>query len=269
MQRVFCDDNEDDAVICRTTGFDPSTAAVAWLRNTTLSGNISSVSDQLNSNPAVQAVDARRPAGEASGAMTFLTNDVLSLPLIGNETAPGVIINGTRQFGVVMYVEHDALGAEEAYIMIGNLTGGASAMKLDFKKITTNFLRVDLYVDAANARRITATDNALTTASTCITLEMDLDQAAETDRVVMTVGGTIVAQMGANLIGTPDLGLGLAAGVTGNLLIGNRRDSTAASPLQGRVGRNIFFLGAKMAGATQGLLTVAARTALAGFEPLT
>lgn len=254
----------------RSGGFSPTTlsAVSAWLRNTTTSGNISSVTDLINANPAVQSVDGRRPAGEASGAMTFLTNDVLSWPLIGNEEDPGVINNGTRQFGVVLFVEHDALGAEEAYATISNLTGSASAMKLDFKKITTNFLRVDLFVDASNARRITATDNALTTGSTCITFEMDLDAATEPEQVVMTVGGTIVTQTGANLVGTPDLSLGLAAGVTGNLLIGNRRDSTAASPFQGRMGRNLFFLGSKMAGATQGLLTVDARTALRNFEPL-
>lgn len=253
-------------------GFSPLSTGVivAWLRNSTIGADaISSVPDTLNSNPAVQTQAARRPTGNADHSMTFATNDVLSVPLIGSETDPGVINNGTSQWGIAFWVEHAAGGSEEAYACIGNLTGGASAMKLDFKKITTNFLRVDMYNDPTNARRITATSNALVAGTPAfITLEYNADNATENDRLVMTVNTTVVTQSAANLVGTGDISLGLAAGVTGNLLLGNRRDSTAASPLNGTFGKNIWFIGSAMTGVTTGLLTPAARTALMGLEPL-
>jgi hypothetical protein len=243
-------------------GFDPSTVASVWLRNNVSSGNISSITDVLNNNPAVQAVDARRPAGNADLTMQFLTNDVLVQPLDATN-------NGTTQWGCAFWVDHDATGAEEAYFAITNLTGVASAMKIEVKKITTNFLRCDLYMDASNARRITATTNALATSPAFITCEYNSAQSGEANQIVLTVNGSVCATTNTNLIGTPDISNGLAAGVTGNLAIGNRRDSTAASALNGRLSKNCWLFNTAQAGVTQGLLTAQARAGFMGFEAMT
>ncbi len=60
--------------------------------------------------------------------------------------------------------------------------------------------------------------------------------------------------------------LGTLFAATGNIMIGNGQDGAASSPLNGLIGPNIYAFGSKMAGATTGLLTTAARTALMNFE---
>jgi hypothetical protein len=261
MPRIFCAD-DDAALLCANGNlFDPGTVVSVWLRNNVTSGNISSVTDVLNNNPAVQAVDARRPAGATDLIMAFATNDVLVQPLDATN-------NGTERWGCAFWVDHTAAGAEETYFAITNLTGVASAMKVEVKKITTNFLRADLYMDASNARRVTATTEALGTVPAFVTCEYNSAQSGEENQIVLTVNGVVCTTNNTNLIGTPDISLGLAAGVTGNLAIGNRRDSTAASALTGRLSKNLWLFNTAMAGVTQGLLTPAARTALMNFEPM-
>ena len=257
----------------RRSGFEPvaglAGAAAWWLRNLTAGADVSAVPDQIISNPAEQTQAARRATGNADFSLQFATNDVLVVPLVGDELGAGAINNGTKVWWVAFSVQHDGIGAAEAYFAITNLTGVASAMKIDFTRLTTGFLRVDLYTHTTNARRFTATTGQLLAGvKYYVTLEINCNQTGEVNQVVITVDGAVVSLTPSN-VGTPNpISDGLATGVTGKMAIGNRRDSTAASPLTGKLARDMIGGCTAMAGVTQGCLTVQARANLRTFGGL-
>lgn len=256
-------DRRRERILASAAPFAPPSVITSWLRNSAASGDVASVPDVLNpSNPALQSQTARRPTAQADRSLQFTTNDVLAWPLIDAN-------NGTQFFLWGGWVKHDGVAvAAEAYCSIFNLTNGASAPKLDFNRHSSGNLRVDLYTDGSNARRFTSTAT-FGAAAMFLLLEFCATQTGETNQLVVSVDTVIQAGAFAN-VGTPaPLSNGLAAGVTGNMLIGNRRDGVAASPFNGRAARN-QWCGASgpMAGVTQGLLTAEARTNLMALEPL-
>lgn len=247
--------------------FNPAGVVSCWLRNNTLSGLVASVPDLINTgNPALQSQSTRRPDGLADGSMQFTTNDALVWPL----TAAN---NGTLYWLWAGWVKHDgAAVVAEAYVTIEALTNGASADKIRFTRHSGGgAMRVDVYFDGVNGRRFNSSNNFNGTTPMFLTCEFNATASGEANQLVVTVDTVVQSGAFSNLnvpVGT--MSDGLSPGVTGNMIIGNRRDAaTGASSFNGRKGGNQFF-GAvgPMPGVTQGLLTPAARTALMGIEPL-
>lgn len=257
-------DRYRDMLMSGGVAFAPPGIITSWLRNSAAGGDVASVPDVLNpANPALQSQSARRPTAQADQSLQYTTNDVLVWPL-------AVQNNGTQFFLWAGWVEHDAAAsAQEAYCTIANLTNGASALKFEFLRHSSGQLRALAYTSGANGRMLTTTaafdgDPMFLTAEFCST------QSGEVNQLVITVDGAVQAGAFSNLGTGASLDLGLVAGVTGNMCIGNRRDGSAASPFNGRMARN-QWCGASgaMATVTQGLLTAEARTNLRALEPLT
>lgn len=236
-------------------------AVSAWLRvasGTVTGQGYSSVPDALNSNPAVQSVDARRPAAATSNnglpCMSFATNCVLSWPLIA-------AINGASKLGFGMWIKLNAASSTQRLIQMAPTTGGANGIKLTLTANAANLNSVSSS-NGTLTRNDAPTSNDLNTSWKFVTVEYDGAAADETHGYVLSVGGNVLTNA---ITGTGTFGSLFVP--TGNALIGNGQDAASASgPLNGLLGPNIYAFGSKMTGATSGLLTPAARAALMSFE---
>lgn len=235
-------------------------AVSAWLRvaNATLvSGNVSSLPDMLNTNPAVQTATLRRPtlelsAGNGLPCMRFASNNVLSW-LITAQSA-----GGTSQGGWGLWVKLNAASSVQTMIAIRALTGGANGRKL---LLTTSAATASASASPdGTAQKFIDSGNLIDAGWHFLTLEYDSTQGTDAGKLVLTVDAVSVG----TISGAATLGALFAA--TGNVLIGNQQDSTASSPLNGLIGPNIYSFASKTAGATTGLLSTAERLALMGFE---
>ncbi len=248
-------------------GFVPTdvSAVSAWLSvadATSDSNGVSSLPDLMNSNPAVQSVDARKPVVEMSGnglpCMRFATNDVLSWPLIAAN-------NGTAAWGVGLWIKPDVLAASGRVVAVRLGTGAASASKavLITSAATPGAMGVQVVLPdgSSNGRTYVSTPFMSTTGFTFCTAEYDATAGTDASKLTITANGSVLSTT-ITTLGSGGA-LGDLATPTGNILIGNGvNDATAASPFNGVIGSNIYAFGSKMAGATQGLLTTEARVAL-------
>lgn len=252
-----------------TPSFSPGDvgAISAWLRvaNATSDGDgISSVPDVLNTNPAVQSVNERKPVVELSAnalpCMRFATNDVLTWPITAQS---GGTVN---QCGWGLWMKADSVAAVQRIMRItGGLTNGADGAKLALSVATTGALTpaASSTGASANVRLYTTADGTLTTAWHFVTVEYDKDGGSgDAARLITTIDGVSVT--GA-VIGSQDISAGLFA-ATGNIFVGNGNDGTASGPFNGLLGPNIYSFASKMPSAEFGLLTSAARAALMAFE---
>lgn len=248
-------------------GFLPSqiSAITSWLRvaSSTVTGSgISSLPDLLNSNPAVQGTDAQRPAlGTAANGLRLITGasgKVLTVPLIGGNSQ-------TIQWGMAMHIS-TPLGAA-ARTIFGVRTGnGADKLRVNFKVDSDESLRCVVYLDDSNNRSgLTAASQIGDSTVHFVTAEFDGDQVTEATRLTLTIDGVVKSLTFANEAGSGTMPPSMVDAV-GNGLIGAFNTAGGSAPFTGFIGPNIYFLGSKMAGATEGLLTAAARTALSNFE---
>lgn len=226
---------------------------------TLVAGDISSLPDLLNANPAVQTVAARRPtlensAGNALPCMRFATNDVLSWPITAQSAG------GTSQAGWGLWVKLDAASGVEALInVLSGTVGGASGVKLRLQTSTAT-LQFRASPDGA-AVKTNTTGNVLDAGWHFITVEYDSTAGTDAAKMVQTVDGVSLG----SISGAATLGTLFAA--TGNILIGNLTDTTVAlSPLNGLIGPQIYAFASKTAGATTGLLSSAERTSLLNYR---
>lgn len=245
--------------------FSPSSlsAVSAWLRvaqATSDVNGISSVPDVLNSNPAVQSVTARKPMPEASAGnglpcMRFATNDVLVWPITAQSSA-------SNYAGWGGWVKPDSVAAAaQRLIRVATGTNNASATKL-VVGLNTSFLTGSAVgATSGTITKTTAPASIVAAAWHFCTIEFDQDGASDNARITLTLNAVPLVTLATDTL----VGPGLVV-ATGNILIGNGNDGAASSPLNGLIGPNIFAFGSKMAGATTGLLTTAARTALMNFE---
>ncbi len=241
--------------------FSPSSlsAVSAWLRvaqATSGVNGISSVPDVLNSNPAVQSVDARKPVIENSAnglpCMRLATNDVLVWPITAQSSA-------TSQAGWGLWVKPDGVASTQRIFRISTGTNGANGQKLN-PSLVTNTITLTASPDGA-ATKTNTSPGSMTAAWHFLTLEYDSTGATDAQKLTISLDGAVLSP---TISGAATLGTLFAA--TGNIMIGNGQDGAASSPLNGLIGPNIYAFGSKMAGATTGLLTTAARTALMNFE---
>lgn len=244
-------------------GFAPNkiSAVSAWLRNTT-TGAVSSIADVLNANPATQATAGRQPAGDADGPLTFDGGDVLVWPLVAD------VNKNTTAMGFGFWFEPAQVATNQLVVAIDSGSGGASVRTMSIYAAGTA-LRSDLGNNGLVGRRATASSIFTAGVPTFITVEFNGSMASEATRHVMTAGGVVLTPSFAALSGgASDTVLN---NPTGNALLGGNTDAdVGVNPITigGRVGANIFAFTSAMAGATEGLLTAAARAALMGFEPL-
>jgi hypothetical protein len=238
--------------------FAPSSlsAVVAWLRviqATSDVNGISSVPDVLNTNPAVQSVTARKPMPEASAGnglpcMRFATNDVLVWPITPESSA-------SNYAGWAAWVKPDALATTQRIIRVSTGTNGASTNKLTLGTSLATLSNI-----AQSGPSVTRGGGTMTTGWAFVTVEYNKDGADDSAKLTCTLDGVSVGTLAGTTLTGP------LAAATGNILIGNANDGVASQPLNGIIGPNIYAFGSKMAGATVGLLTTAARTALMNFE---
>jgi hypothetical protein len=250
-------------------GFDPTTvsAVSAWLRlagGTITGSGYSSVPDMLSVNPATQSSDAIRPVnGTSANGLPIVTCDgttALSWPLnAGN--------NGTTQWGFAAWVKTTTAAGVRELFNIDSVGSGASSRKLQQVSSGTSDM-IDVFdVPGTSARRASMTSLFTLNTLVFVTFELDLNSgAAEASRCVITRNAAVQTLSFSDANGTPG-SVPVAMGApTGNAAIYSRFVNGASTSWIGDVGPNIFILGSKMPGATEGLLTTAARTALMNFE---
>jgi len=225
---------------------------------TLVSGDISSLPDLLNSNPAVQTVSGRRPtlelsAGNGLPCMRFATNDALSWPITAQSAG------GTSQAGWGLWVKFDTASGSRTLVNITNQTGGATGTKL---RIRSNSLTMQATASPdGTATKTCASGNINDSAWHFYTIEYDSTAGTDAGKLVLTVDGVSLG----SISGAATLGTLFAA--TGNITIGNGADDVSpSSALNGLIGPNIYAFASKTAGATTGLLSTAERLALMNFE---
>lgn len=224
---------------------------------TLVAGDISSLPDLLNANPAVQTVAARRPTLElaANGlpCLRFATNDVLSWPITAQSAG------GTSQAGWGLRVKLDAASGSQSLINTTAATGGASGTKL---RMGTTVATVSCRASPdGSATKTNTTGNVLDTGWHFITFEYDSTAGTDAAKMTVTVDGVSVGTVSGGAT------LGALFAATGNILIGNLQDATSAlSPLNGLIGPNLYAFASKTAGATTGLLSTAERVSLMNYR---
>jgi hypothetical protein len=254
----------------RPHGFDPEAATdgavTAWLRNSTLSGNISSIDDLLNVNPAVQTVDARRPSGNTDGSVTYADNpDNLVWPITSDN-------HGTSQTGFAFWFDPDSIAGATVLLEMSAVAGGASVNTLSIQTSGARLAIIvyDPDVGGANGRIGQSPAASLVAAPQFITFEFDGTAATEAGQFVITIAGLPVTVSFSNL-GVPTTPIDTLAAPTGNIIIGNGQNAAAGSgPFAGRFSKNVLYrIGSKMSAATTGLLSTSARNALMNADVLT
>jgi len=237
-------------------------AVSAWLSvadATHDSNGVSSLPDLMNSNPAVQSVDARKPVIELSAnalpCMRFATNDVLRWPVTPANTTQ-------QTWGIAFWFKPNTLtGVQMLFAAFPN-TGGTNVNRLRLY-VQSNGLTCEIIASGNNGRFLSAA-SSISTDWQHVTFEYDASGATEALKATVTINGIVKTVTFGNQ------GAGAAIGnlvtVTGNLLFGDHIDGTASFPFNGLIGPNIYAFSSKMAGATQGLLTAAARTSLMAYH---
>lgn len=221
----------------------------AWLRRPEVdTGNVASWTSMLDSNHAVQTVDARRPQGAADGGMVYATNDAMSWPLNGTN-------NHVSKWWCAFWM-NQPVSALETVFAIFNGTLGASARKLFIQTNTARRLAFGVYDGGAALRQAMTGINALPVAGTpgFIRCEYDGTQAAD-DKFKVFIGEVLQAN---NMSGAGTAPASLNA-PTGSVLFGDLNDGVASTPYNGKIYRN-FYCGSSLLTAAEGL-------ALMNFEP--
>lgn len=240
----------------------PPSYASAWLRvaDATITGSgVSSLPDLINTNPAVQATDALRPplGTSANGLpiLSFTGAQHLALPTHASNA-------NTQRRGVALWIKQAVSGAYNP--LFGRVNPDAGTNVYDFVlSINGNAFNVDIFKPSWG--RNAAAPATLDTNWHFVTFEYDGTAAGgEANICVLTIDG--VPQTCA-FVQTNGAASGMPTTLTtpfGNCIVGSH---TSTGPrFNGSIGPNIFWFSAKMAGATLGLLTPAARAELMAFE---
>lgn len=204
--------------------------ATKWLSlshpsTTTTGSGYSSVADMLGGSAATQSTDARRPVADTANGypIATFTNDCLALPL-------DATINDNVKFGLAFWLRLGNTTGNKVLMAI-RTSAGASADKLLYFA-ANNTLRADaMTVDRH------AVAGTLDTDWHFVYLHIDSSQGTEAQQVVygldaapQTVAFSSDTAWPATL-GTP----------TGTLLIGANDAATAAFPLVGSIGTDMWW----------------------------
>lgn len=241
---------------------DPTPYITANLRNSTTSGNISSITDELNTNPAVQSTDNLRPSGNADLSMNF-SSKVLQWPISASNF-------DTNYLTFACWIKTPLSSADRTIFSIRSTSGGASASSVFFKVQAAETLCVDINVnDASNVRRAqTANSIILDNIPQFVTLELNMTKLTDLEKVTISVNGYTKQLFLSNPTGSPSSFGSSLVNATGNYLIGANNSVGTSSPMTGIIGRDIFISTLHISTATQGNLTQAARINLMNILPL-
>jgi len=233
----------------------------AWLRVAMATvdgvGGVENLPDVFNANPATQVTAALRPVVERSAnylpTMRFAsTKNVLFWP----RTATN---NGTTAFGFAFWIKIDAIAAVYS-VLAGRVAAADASNKFEIT-INAGFVTWTLF-NLPSFKTATTSTPIVTLGWHFITCEYDSTAATDALKAVITVNGVLqtVVFVGVGVYGTlpaPD----------GLISIGDRTsDATPINPLKGVYGPNIFHIGTKLVGATEGQLTALSRLTLMAFE---
>jgi len=238
-------------------------AVTSWLRASGATSDVngvSSVPDVLSANPATQSTNANKPAlGTSSNGLPILifdgSNDQLQWPITaGNLNAntmgfafwvkPTVTMTGTRQL-----------------IVLRSPLSSADVLELRIDGAT---LLASIFGPAAGfVGRYAFTGNVFSLDTWAfVSWEFDSAAATDVDRCCLFVNGTRRSTT-VLTFGSPGPAMTGIRSATGSGYIG---DYNGTLPFNGAFGPNLYALTAKQTGATEGLLTSAARAALMNFE---
>lgn len=247
-------------------------AVVSWLRvaqGTVTGSGYSSIPDLLDpSSPAVQSTDARRPtvATSANGLpILALASQGMSLPLTS-------VRNSTTQWGFGTWVKQNGTGSTTHVLVSIDSAGGAgaSARKLLAQPATAGLTNLNIFIfnsTSTAARRAQITGVLTLNTWKFVTFEQNLGTGGnETTRSVITVNGVVQTLSFADALGTPGSMPTSMPSPTGNIGLFCQNLSTGSNGFGGNIGPNVFIFGSAMDGATEGLLTPAARLSLMNFE---
>lgn len=244
--------------------FHPSqvSAIAAWLRlagGTITGSGYSSVPDVLASNPAVQTTDGSRPPNlnSANGlprADFDGSADHFDWPVAANN-------NQTVTHGFAAWVEFDSV-ADGVRGIFGAITAGSARAELVKNSAA---LLIDVYHSAVSIRRGTVASAFSAATKYFLTWEYDGDGANDAAKCTLTRSGTVLTVTFTDDTGAPLIMPATLISTAGPHIIG-ARTAAGVGPINGKIGPNIWILGSKMAGATQGLLTTEARANLMNFE---
>lgn len=244
--------------------FDPSGLGVvtAWLRNDTV-GAVSSVTDVLNSNPAVEG-GAVQPIGNADSSVTFPTQSSLLWPI----TAANFNVD---TWAIVLWVRSPLNTATRTFYRIRNITNGASAESLALQLSGSEAISCDVYHDPVTIRRA-VTPISLIGDDTphMVTIEWNKNGATEADKFVISVDAVVRSLAFVNAAGAPGGMPPQLVSATGNAMIAANNPAGSSLPLAGRLSKNVSIIAtAPMPGVTSGIFTQLAREQLFAFEALT
>jgi hypothetical protein len=235
-------------------------AVTSWMRlsdpaSVITGSGYSSIQDVLNpSSPLTQSTDARRPPSATSTnglPILNVTAATLVVPLIAART-------NVNTWGFWGWVNQSATA--DNIVSIGT-SGGASAnfAWFNFNTSGTN-CKTELWTGASSR---VANKGSLTAGTwKFITIEFNGARAGDA-RYTLTVDTVVQTATFSGSLGSMPATLPSGLTGTGSLL---SFTSAGGFPFVGKVGPNFGFFGAAMAGATEGLLTAAARQSLMSFE---
>lgn len=241
-------------------GFDPLTLgiAAAWFDAAEASdagpGLAFTYPNQLTTDHATTIITARKPVlGTASNGVPILIcngSSCLQVPLYTG-------INGLRQWGIHFHIRMlSASGNPVPFSIDSAGSGGASARKL----IAQRFGGDLGYCFASNTTGRSAGPASLWPLNTWVGcgLEINLDLAAEQDRMVWTIDGLPVTSTFAPIGGLGSLPATMPT-PTGFMNLFAQGAVAGGNGIVAQIGRHTFVWGAAMAGVTSGLMTPAAR----------
>lgn len=261
---MYVCDNDDEAILCGGgSAFDPSTVGItAWLRNSLTAGAVSSVTDVLNSNPAIEG-GAIEPSANANGSVTFATQSSLLWPI----TAANYNVD---TWAIVLWIKSPLNTATRTLYRIRNITNGANAESLALQISGSEAISCDVYHDAVTIRRaVTPVSLIGDDTPHMVTIEWNKNGSTEADKFVISVDAVVRSLSFVDAGGTPGAMPAQLVSATGNAMIAANNPAGSSLPLAGTLSKNVAMIAtAPMAGVTSGIFTQTAREALLVFEAL-
>jgi hypothetical protein len=247
----------------RRRGFIPTqdSAVKCWLQPTATSGQVASLIDRLNNNPATQSTPGSRPtAVAAANGIPMLsfdgTDDLLIWPFVSAN-------NGSPRWGWAGWIRPATVGG--VHTIISGLTlAGASVSKLVLQQNNTDIF-INVHQSNSVARRGTAPGILALNTYGFLSAEFDGDQSAEADECIITWNNVKQTHAFVNDSGAPDDMPDVLVQPTGNWVIGDIRSASPLQPWQGLIGTQ-YILGGAGGISGGGLLTTTRRQNLMNFQ---
>ncbi len=221
--------------------------------------------DVLSTNHATTSTDARKPTiGSSANGLPILTcsASALQVPL----STP---INGATKWGFAAWMRVTTAAGNPCPVAIDSGGGGGASLRKAFIQ-RDNGDSIRAFDTQTTARRGGPTTMWVLNTWAFCTWEMSLDTGeAESVRVVASRGGVLQTCNYADNNGAPGTFASSMQVPTGFMNLFAQNASTGGNGWVGNIGPNIYILRARMAGATEGLLTPAARVALMNMEAVT